>query len=120
VTRTFARFHTVADCPRTRTGYGDGLCAAADWPRTRIVCGHGLDVDIRSPDTATDMDWLRTRLRVWPGYGRGLVADTVEARMRTILGLAAVADWTGPRPAGRTLARTSRIQIATTSRTQKP
>ena len=56
VTRTFGEFSAVADWPRTRTGYGHGLCADADWTRTRIVHGHGLDADICGPDTVTDMD----------------------------------------------------------------
>jgi hypothetical protein len=47
------------------------LSANADWTRTRIVRGHGLDADGHGPDTATDMDWLRTRMRAWPGHGGG-------------------------------------------------
>ena|SRR5665213_106141 len=120
VTRTFGGFSAVADWTRTRTGYGHGLCAAADWTRTRIVRGHGLDADIRSPDTVTDMDWLRARMRAWPGHGYGLDTVTGVARMRTGFGLDAVADWTRPRPAGRAMARTFRVQTATTSRTQRP
>lgn len=120
VTRTLGGFNTVADCPRARTEYGHGLCAAADWMRTRIVRGHGLDADIRGPVTDTDMDWLRTRMRARPEHGYGLDAETVVARMRTGFGLAAVADWTRPRSAGREMARTSRVPIATTSRTQNP
>ena len=56
---------------------------------------------VRGPDTTTDKDWLRAR--AW-----------------TVFGLAAVADWTGPRPAGRTMAGTFRVQSATALRTQKP
>ena len=119
VTRTFGGFNavrtvhdhgldTVMDCARLRTGRGHGLFA------------DGLVTDIRGPDTDTDMDWLRTRLRAWPGHGCGLDTATVTARMRTVFGLDAVADWTRPRPAGRAMARTFRVQTATTSRTQKP
>jgi hypothetical protein len=120
VTRTFGGFNAVADCPRTRTGYGHGLCADADWTRTRIVHGHGLDADICGPDTVTEMDWLRARMRAWPGHGYGLDTAAVVARMRTGFGLDAVADWPRPRLAGRAIARTFRVQTATTSRTQKP
>lgn len=88
--------------------------------RTRIVLGQGLVADGLGPATATDMDWLRARLRAWPEYGYGLDSDTVAARMWTGFGLDAVADWTRPRPAGRAMARTSRVQAATNSRTQKP
>jgi hypothetical protein len=119
-TRTFADFNAVADWTRTRTGYGHGLCAAADWTRTRIVHGQGLGADIRGQDTDTDMDWLRTRMRAWPGYGHGLDADRVTARIRTVFGLDAVTDWTQPRPVGRSMARTFRVQPATISRTQNP
>ena len=56
-------------------------------------------------------------VRFLPAYSPDL---TVGARMRTVLGLDAVADWTRPRPAGRAMARTFRDQTATPSRTQKP
>jgi hypothetical protein len=120
VTRTFGGFNAVADCPRTRIGYGHGLFTTADWTRTRIVHGHRLGADGHCSATATVMDWLRTRMRAWPGYGHGLDVGTTVARMRTVFGLDAVADWTPPRPAGRAMARTFRVQTATTSRTQKP
>lgn len=120
VTRTLGRFNAVADCPQPRTEYGHGLCAAVDWTRTRIVHGDGLGADIRGPDTVADKDWLRTRMRAWPGHGYGLDTSTGVARLRTVFGLDAVADWTRPRPAGRAMARTTRVQIATTSWTQNP
>ena len=120
VARTMGGFNAVADYPRARTEYGHGLSAAADWTRTRRVRGRGLTADIRGQDTVADKDWLRTRMRAWPGHGYGLDADTVVARMRTGCGLDAVADWTRPRPTGRAMARTFRVQIATTSRTLEP
>ena len=43
-------------CDATVTRTFDGFSAVADWTRTRIVHGHGLDADIRGPDTVTDMD----------------------------------------------------------------
>ena len=86
----------------------------------RIVHGHGLDADIRGPDTVTDMDWLRARMRAWPRHGCGLDTAMVVEWMRTGFGLDAVADWPRPRPAGRAITRTFRVQTATTSRTQKP
>ena len=52
--------------------------ADAVWPRTRLVRGHGLGADIRGPDTTTDMDWLRTRLGVWPGHGQRLDRATAS------------------------------------------
>ena len=56
VTRTFAGLNEGADWPRTRTGYGHGLCAAADWKRTRSWRGCGLA-----------SDWTRSRT----GHGHG-------------------------------------------------
>jgi hypothetical protein len=118
--RTLVGLNAVADYPRTRTGYGHGRCATADSIRTQIVRGHRQDADICGPDTEMNMDWLRTRLRAWPGHGYGLDIVSVEARMRTGHGLDSVTDWTRTRPAGRALARTFRDPTATSSRTQNP
>ena len=91
VTRTFGGFNAVADCPRTRTGYGHGLCAAADWTRTRMF---------------TDTGWsrtfaARTRSRTWTGCGRGCGhgQDTVTdwTRPRAWHGCGLVSDWTRSR-----------------------
>jgi type I restriction enzyme M protein len=62
----------------------------ADWTRTRIVRGHGLDADIRGPDTVT----------AWSGRGRGCGhgQDMDTDWTWTVFGLDAVADWTRPRP----------------------
>jgi hypothetical protein len=60
--RRALRRNDLDDAQRATQSKGDSRGAGgepgadADWTRTRIVSGHGLDADIRGPDTVTDMD----------------------------------------------------------------
>jgi hypothetical protein len=102
------------DAQRTTQSNGDSRGAGVTLARMRIGRGHSQPGHGHGLDAAPGADW--TGLRT----GRALDPETVAARMRTVFGLDAVADWTRPRPAGRTMARTSCVRTATTARTQNP